>query len=144
MNWELPYLGKQPFCLWDWNTSATATPAMSSTNIHWMVLSATMETLGVQEGLIALRVIPAPRTEGKPHTSEKKDFYALKWNASHCDVVMRLFQTCCALSVYIYYLTELSKWSGFRILSVVFNPNAARKDSREQQVPGAPHEVGVD
>lgn len=62
----------------------------------------------------------SPRTEGKQHTSEKMDFYTLKWNASRCDVVMRLFQTCCALSVYIYYLTESSKWSWFRIHRVVF------------------------
>lgn len=81
----------------------------TSTNIHWMVLSAMMKALGTQKELIATWIIPAPSylyRGVRQRTSGKMDFYALKWSVSHCDVVMGLFWACCAFSVYIYYLAE--------------------------------------
>lgn len=46
---------------------------------------------------------------------------------------MGLFWSCCALSVYIYYLTESNYQSGslFKVHSVVINLNATRNPGHE-------------
>lgn len=101
---------------------------VNSTNIHWMVLSALMKTLGMQKGFTAIWTSPDPRTEESQRTLGKMDFHALKWNVSHCDIVMGLSWSCCAHFVYTYYLTESSYWSEtFKIHSVVIHLNATKK-----------------